>query len=128
MIPSDVIAQSTIPLTPHGKVDRAKLPAPNAAENAPSRSTSRNADEERVSAIWAELLKTSNAGIGLDDDFFDLGGHSLLVAALQQRIAAEFGQQIPIAELFQSPTVRRQAELIQNREQGKAVLPPGVLA
>jgi amino acid adenylation domain-containing protein len=128
MIPSDVIALSTIPLTPHGKVDRAKLPAPNAAENAPSRSSSRNAGEERVSAIWAELLKTSNAGIGLDDDFFDLGGHSLLVAALQQRIAAEFGQQIPIAELFQSPTVRKQAELIQNREQGKAVLPPGVLA
>ncbi|MGD0757384.1 MAG: amino acid adenylation domain-containing protein [Candidatus Sulfotelmatobacter sp.] len=63
----------------------------------------------RLSVIWADLLGRKN--VGLDDNFFHLGGNPELVALLQQRIFAEFGRDIPIAELVQSPTVRQQALL-----------------
>jgi aryl carrier-like protein len=83
-------------------------------------------NEERLAVIWADVLGRKH--VGVDNNFFDLGGDSLLYAVLQQRIATEFGQRIPFAELFQSPTVRQQAELIQRRVKEKPVLPPGVLA
>ena len=82
--------------------------------------------EQRLAVIWADLLERKH--VEIDDNFFDLGGHPVLVAALQQRIATEFGQHIPIADLFQSPTVRQQAELMQGLVRTKSVLPPGVLA
>jgi len=126
MIPSDVIPLAAIPLTPHGKVDRARLPAPSARETQSLRTTLSSAEEVRLAAIWANLLGCEH--VGLDDNFFDLGGHSLLVAVLQQRIATEFGQRIPVVELFHSPTVRQQAELTQRLAKGRPGLPPGVLA
>ncbi len=128
MIPSDVIPLPAIPLTPHGKVDRAGLPAPGARGTHPQRTTpcSRSAWESRLAAIWADLLAWEH--VGLDDNFFDLGGHSLLVAALQQRIASEFGPCIPMAELFHSPTVRQQVELTRRLVKGEPTLPPGVFA
>jgi thioesterase domain-containing protein/aryl carrier-like protein len=125
MIPSDIIVVEAIPLTAHGKVDRARLPAPTSIDNQPVRATLCSAEAVRLSAIWRELLGKKH--IGADDNFFDLGGHSLLIVALQQRIAAEFGQQIPVAELFHRPTVRQQAELAQRSAKDKANLPPGVM-
>jgi amino acid adenylation domain-containing protein len=127
MIPSDVIPLPAIPLTPHGKVDRASLPAP--ASRTPAQGTtprSRTPQDARLAAIWADLLGWDH--VELDDNFFDLGGHSLLVAALQQRIGTEFGQRIPMAELFHSPTIRQQVELIQRLVKGEPALPPGVFA
>jgi amino acid adenylation domain-containing protein len=126
MIPSDVISIPAIPLTPHAKVDRARLPAPTANETAPAETTPCSDQELRLSAIWANLLGRRH--VGLDDNFFDLGGHSLLVAVLQERIATEFGQRIPMVELFHSPTVRLQAELMHRLLQDEPGLPPGVLA
>jgi amino acid adenylation domain-containing protein len=82
--------------------------------------------EKRLAAIWADLLRLKQ--VGLDDNFFDLGGHLALVAALQKRIATEFGRHVPMAELFHTPTVRQQAELMQRHAKGKHVLPPGILA
>jgi amino acid adenylation domain-containing protein len=126
MIPSDVIPLPAIPLTTHGKADRARLPAPAIRETSPQNTTPCSPEEMRLAAIWADLLRRRH--IGPDDNFFDLGGHSLLVAVLQQRIATEFGQRIPIAELFHSPTVRLQAELTQRLVKDEPTLPPGVLA
>ncbi len=83
-------------------------------------------EEKRLALIWTELLARKD--VGPDDNFFELGGHPALLAVLQQRIATEFGQWLPIAELSQSPTVRRQAELTQRRAKANPVLPPGVLA
>jgi amino acid adenylation domain-containing protein len=126
MIPSDVIPLPAIPLTPHGKVDRARLPAPTGSETLPLQTTLCSSEESRLAAIWSDLLGWKE--VGLDDNFFDLGGHSLLVAALQQRIAKEFGQRVPVTELFHSPTVRQQAELTQRLVKGDTLMPPGVLA
>jgi amino acid adenylation domain-containing protein len=126
MIPSDVIPLPAIPLTPHAKVDRARLPAPTVNETLPLRTTPCSDQEVRLSAIWADLLGRSH--VELDDNFFDLGGHSLLVAVVQDRITREFGQRIPMVELFHSPTVRQQAELMQRLLKHDPGLPPGVLA
>jgi amino acid adenylation domain-containing protein len=82
--------------------------------------------EKHIAVIWSELLGRTD--ISLDDNFFDLGGHPVLVAALQQRIVAEHGQLIPLAELFHSPTIRQQAMLSKRIVKPKPVLPPGVLA
>jgi thioesterase domain-containing protein len=126
MIPSDVIPLQAIPLTLHGKVDRARLPVPPASETRPLPSTLCSSEQARLAAIWVDLLGAKH--IGLDDNFFELGGHSLLIAVLQQRIATEFGQRISISELFHCPTVRQQAELMQRLAKGDSGLPPGVLA
>src|ERR1700728_784909 len=126
MIPSDVIPLPAIPLTPHGKVDRARLPAPTAGETGPLQTAVHSREQARLAAIWADLLGSKH--VGLDDNFFDLGGHSLLVAMLQQRIAAELGLRIPMADLFHSPTIRQQAELARKLVKGESLLPAGVLA
>jgi amino acid adenylation domain-containing protein len=83
-------------------------------------------DEARLTEIWGALLGRNH--IGLDDNFFDVGGHPDLVVALQRRIATDFGSRISIAELFLSPTLREQAQLTQRGAKDEPVLPPGVLA
>jgi thioesterase domain-containing protein len=128
MIPSEVIPLAAIPLTPHGKIDRKCLPERAAGIlKAPSLLTAPSTSEEiRLAAIWTDLLGQKE--VGIDDSFFELGGHSILVATLQQRIVAEFGQRIPIVELFQRPTVRRQARLMSGIANGEPALPAGVAA
>jgi amino acid adenylation domain-containing protein len=126
MIPSDVIRLPSIPLTQNGKVDRARLPAPAVCETQAPHVSSMSSEEARLATIWSDLLGRKH--VGLDDNFFDLGGHSLLIAALQQRILKGIGQRIPVAELFHRPTVRQQAELVRRLVKGKPVLPPGVIA
>jgi amino acid adenylation domain-containing protein len=81
---------------------------------------------ERLAAIWKDLLGRKH--IGLDDNFFDLGGHPALVATLQERFVSEFGQSIPISQLFQNPTVRLQSELTPRIVRPDPALLPGVLA
>jgi len=100
MLPSDVVLLPTIPLTPHGEVDRGRLPAPTASEELPDQLAALSPTEAILTTFWADLLGRN--GVGAQDDFFNLGGHSLLLASLQQRIATEFGQTIPLAELIRT--------------------------
>jgi amino acid adenylation domain-containing protein len=86
----------------------------------------RTLEKTRPASIWEDLLGTKP--VGLDDNFFALGGSPPLVAALQQRIATEFGKCVPMDELYQSQTVRQQAELTQSRLKANPALPPGVFA
>jgi thioesterase domain-containing protein len=79
-----------------------------------------------LTSIWANVLGRNH--IGLDDNFFDLGGHSVLVAALQQRISTEFGPRLSIVELLQNPTVRLQTALMLKSLKETSVLPDGVVA
>jgi amino acid adenylation domain-containing protein len=81
---------------------------------------------KRLAVIWAELLGVRTIEFG--DSFFDLGGHPVLVSVLQQRIAKEFGTHIPIATLFENPTILKQAELTLRMVKAKPTTPPGVLA
>jgi amino acid adenylation domain-containing protein len=82
--------------------------------------------QEWLAGAWAELLGRNH--IQPDENFFDLGGNSELLASVQRRIAAEFGRQIPMDQLLANPTLRRQSELMKSLSKTHPVLPPGVLA
>ena len=104
MVPSAFVAVDALPLTPNGKVDRAALPAPQAADSGPARPLTPT--EEMIAGIWAELLGAQR--VGPDDGFFDLGGHSLPASQVVARIRGAFGVELPLRALFESP---RLAEL-----------------
>jgi amino acid adenylation domain-containing protein len=80
--------------------------------------------EHRLTLIWEDLLGRKH--LTLDDDLFEHGGNAKLLADLQQRIATEFGRNASVADLFDHPTIRRQAELIQRGAKNPPALPSGV--
>ncbi|MBB4635035.1 non-ribosomal peptide synthetase [Longimicrobium terrae] len=104
MVPAAIVALDALPMTPGGKLDRRALPAPAAAAPAEGAVVPAGGMEARMAAVWREVLGV--AAVGMEDNFFDLGGHSLLLVKLQARVAAEFGVQVPVVELFQFPTAR----------------------
>ncbi len=110
MIPSDVVALDAMPLTPNGKMDRKALLAPVVTEERVVAAVPASETERRLAGVWAELLRVHS--VGMEENFFDLGGHSLLVARLQQRIAEEFGRRLPMAALYHAPTLRRQVAML----------------
>jgi amino acid adenylation domain-containing protein len=116
MVPSDVLVLDHLPLTPSGKVDRRALPAPDlwARRSAGPVHAPRTDLELQLVGIWEELLEVSP--IGVTDDFLDLGGHSLLAVRLMARIEHVFGVKLPIAALFEAPTVEQLAGLLQRGE------------
>lgn len=104
MVPSAFMALEAFPLTPNKKVDRKALPVPEKTSSVSAVYTPpRTEYEGKVAAIWQDLLR--NPHIGVNDNFFDLGGHSLLVVQLQNRLRQNFNREISLVELFQRPTV-----------------------
>lgn len=82
--------------------------------------------EAGLTLIWEDLLGRKH--IGLDENFFDLGGHPAMISVLQDRIVQEFEHAIPIYQLFQNPTIRLQAELTLTKAKPERALPPGVFS
>jgi len=103
MVPSVVVTLDRLPSTPSGKLDRAALPVPGAPTSA--RTAPRTGQEERLRTIVADVLGLDPLRIGVDDSFFDLGGHSLLVPRLTAGIDAEFGVRLSVRDVFDGPTV-----------------------
>src|SRR5690606_15942943 len=101
MVPSAVVALPAVPLTANGKLDRPRLPRPEGSA-APYRAPE-GPREIALCALFAEILGV--ARVGVDDDFFALGGHSLLVTRLAARVRSDMGVEIPIRTLFAAPTV-----------------------
>jgi acyl-coenzyme A synthetase/AMP-(fatty) acid ligase/acyl carrier protein len=111
MVPSHFVFMDALPLTPNRKVDRKRLPAPDVRESTSAAyAPPRTETEIQVAEIWKELLK--NSRVGINDNFFDLGGHSLLVVQLQTRLRRNFKQELSLIELFQYPTVSSIAQLL----------------
>jgi amino acid adenylation domain-containing protein len=109
MVPAQFVYLDALPLTPNGKVDRRALPAP--ADTGNGRGGPPQTETERViAAIWSELLRKD--GIGIDDDFFDLGGQSMTAVGLIARLRDAFDVSIEIAMLFERPTIAGLAEAI----------------
>ena len=109
MVPSTVTILAEFPLTPNGKVDRRRLPAP-VAMVAEVVNEVFSPVEARLRTIWEDVLEVQP--VGRQASFFDLGGHSLLAARLFARIEKEFGQTLPLATLFQAPTIEAMAALL----------------
>ncbi|MCX7570500.1 amino acid adenylation domain-containing protein, partial [Tumebacillus sp. DT12] len=111
MIPSAFVALDVLPLTPNGKVDRRALPAPDLSrETAHEYIAPRTPEEGTIAAIWADVMRLEQ--VGVLDDFFDLGGHSLIATQIMTRIRAAFHADIPLRLLFEAPTVAALAERI----------------
>ena len=115
MLPSAYEFLEALPLTPSGKVDRRALPAVS-GESGQSEGYLGPRDEIEIAlvGIWEELLRTRP--VGVRDNFFELGGHSLLATRLIARIEKKLGAKIPLAKLFQSPTIESLAQGLQEEE------------
>ncbi|MFK0132134.1 amino acid adenylation domain-containing protein [Streptomyces rubiginosohelvolus] len=104
MVPTAFVALDRLPLTANGKLDRAALPLPDADAGEPAAGRApRTALEHLVARLYGEVL--GRAPVAADEDFFALGGHSLLVTRLAGRVRAELGLDIPVRTLFEAPTV-----------------------
>ncbi|WP_271621561.1 non-ribosomal peptide synthetase [Bradyrhizobium sp. CCBAU 51745] len=111
MIPAQFVFLDSLPLTPNGKVDRKALPVPSRESIAAGKGGApRSRSEETVAEIWSELLKVD--GIGIHDDFFDLGADSLTATALVAKIRGAFSVELSLASLFERPTIAGIAEMI----------------
>ncbi|WP_330252222.1 amino acid adenylation domain-containing protein [Nocardia sp. NBC_00565] len=110
MVPSAFSVIDEIPLTRHGKLDKKALPEPVPAAGRDHREP-RTANEMRVAELYAEIFGLSR--VGADDSFFELGGHSLLANRLVSQLRAEFGVEIDVRVLFDTPTVAGLAALIE---------------
>ncbi|RKH48164.1 non-ribosomal peptide synthetase [Corallococcus sicarius] len=111
MVPSAVVVLSALPLTTNGKVDRKALPAPDLAANGTQDYVApRTPTEERLAALWQELLGVTR--VGAHDSFFELGGHSLLATQALSRIRQAFAVELPLRRLFESPALDAVARLI----------------
>ncbi len=119
MVPAAFIALPALPLTANGKLDHAALPEPifDRADTRPGFLAPQTATERRLATIWQEVLALS--AIGVSDNFFDVGGSSLLLLRLHARVCTEFGSPIRIVTIFQHPTIRALA-----RDLDTAAAPP----
>ena len=111
MIPAVFMRLETVPLNANGKVDRKALPRPDRQPDSPCPYVPpRTPDEEQLADIWSEVLRVDR--VGIHDNFFALGGHSLRAAQVVSRIARRMDVDLPLRDMFQTPTVAELAERI----------------
>jgi amino acid adenylation domain-containing protein len=114
MVPQVFVRIDALPLTPNGKVDTEELPDPDPDPDASADRSivpPRTDVENRLLAIFRDVLPADH--VGVTDDFFDAGGHSLLAVHLLARIEEAFGQQVPMMALFSNGSVEQLARLLQ---------------
>jgi acyl-coenzyme A synthetase/AMP-(fatty) acid ligase/acyl carrier protein len=111
-VPSAFVVLQSLPLSPNGKVDRKALPTPTNERPAPDDSyvAPRDATEETVAKIWAEVLGIDR--VGVHDNFFEIGGHSLLATQVLSHVRQTFTVDVPLRRLFEEPTVATLARAI----------------
>ncbi|HLO68083.1 MAG TPA: non-ribosomal peptide synthetase [Holophaga sp.] len=118
MLPSHFVRLERLPLTTNGKLDRGALPAPDTERPEVSAAfvEQRSETEARIAAIWRDALKL--ASVGVDDDFFELGGKSLPAIRILMQINRLFGVEVPVASFFANPTVAELASLVEELRGG----------
>ena len=123
MVPAHFVALESLPLTQNGKVDRRALPAPSyeTASGAHEYTAPRTETEQRLAALWSELLKLER--VGVKDDVFDLGATSLMVVSAVTQMQAAFGVALSIQTVFANPTVAEMATALE-AARGKAPSAP----
>ena len=122
MVPSAFVTLEAFPLTAHAKLDRRALPAPQAEAGDGPRVFPRDALELRLARLWEEVLGTGP--VGVRDDFFEVGGHSLAALRLLASLERLTGRRVPLATLLAAPTVERLALFLRG---GEPLAAPGPL-
>jgi aryl carrier-like protein len=124
MVPQAFVLMERFPLMPNGKIDRQALPLPDAVQPPAGFVAPRTSTEKALAALWCELLERDE--IGVDEDFFDAGGKSLVAMRLVARIRAELGVDIQLRNLFERPTIGGLSEIVDALSwQGEAQAAPG---
>ncbi|MFB8047823.1 amino acid adenylation domain-containing protein [Streptomyces rubiginosohelvolus] len=128
MVPTAFVILADLPLTANGKLDRKALPAPRVDSYAQREYVAPGTDTERaLAAVWAELLSFDESQVGADDNFFQMGGHSLLITVLVARLK-EKGFDVPVRSVFSSPTLATLAAEIDGSTGSPAYeLPPNLI-
>lgn len=111
MVPAHLVCVSSLPLKPNGKVDRAALPVPEVHRDrgeAPA-----DGLETTIADLWRSVLERDQ--IGVTDNFFEVGGHSLLLLRLQKLVEAKLGREVPVVHFFRYPTIRAFSRALQPR-------------
>jgi natural product biosynthesis luciferase-like monooxygenase protein/amino acid adenylation domain-containing protein len=113
MVPSKLVMLDAMPLTPNGKVSRLALPPPDDSQPVPREIfIPPSTETEKVLAeIWTEVLRVDR--VGVNDNFFDLGGHSLNATQLISRVRSQFDVRLAVKDLFMSPTISGMSEIIE---------------
>jgi hypothetical protein len=119
LVPSAFVLLQRLPMTANGKLDRAALPVPEYTRTTTTR-TPRTPREESLCGLFEEVLGVPEAGI--DDSFFDLGGHSLLVVKLISRVRAKLQRELTIKAVFDNPTVAGLAGWLETAPQARPSL------
>jgi tyrocidine synthetase-3 len=118
MVPSYFMQVKEIPLTPTGKINRKALPEP-ALKTGKNYVPPGNAIETILVRLWSEILNLDRGAIGVHDNFFQLGGHSLKAAILISKLHKEFQVKVPLADVFQTPFIKGLAKRIQGMKPGE---------
>ena len=114
MLPSAIVTMDALPLTQNGKIDRKALPVPDLNSLAATIFVlPRSATEEKLAAVWCEVLKRTR--VGVQDHFFELGGHSLMAMRVVSRVQEAFGVRLPLNAVLEWPTVEELAAKIDER-------------
>lgn len=105
MVPAHILMLEAFPLTPNEKIDRKALPEPESISQLSSASTTpQRPSEKLIGDIWSQVLQRTT--INIDDNFFDLGGHSLLLSRVNEELQRQLEREIPLIHLFEYPTIR----------------------
>ena len=120
MVPSHLVELQSMPLTANGKIDRKALPDPEGTQQEGGYAAPRNETEAKLAEIWQDILELDQ--VGINDDFFGIGGHSLLAVRLVSQVRKSFGMELPISDVFDYPTVGQLATRLTGETPG-ALLP-----
>ncbi|MHC2831689.1 amino acid adenylation domain-containing protein [Bacillus sp. F9_6S_D1_P_5] len=126
MVPEHIIILKEMPLNRNGKIDRKALPDPDESERESTNYIApRNVWEIMLVKIWEEVLEISP--IGIDDNFFDLGGHSLKTIQIRSRIKQQFNVEIPLKNLFDYQTIRKLSPMLKEALDGEGNIVEGII-
>ena len=114
MIPAVFLVLPALPLLPNGKVDRHALPDLDQSEAAKPDTQARTSTESRIQQVWREALGIDH--VGVHENFFDVGGHSLLLAAVQTKLAGAFNREIASVDLYRYPTISALAKRFDDHD------------
>ena len=122
MIPSAFVLLKNLPLTSNGKVDRQSLPVQAQYEREETFVPPQNEIERAIANVWQELLRLEK--VGIHDNFFDLGGHSILMVQVHSKLRQVLNRELSMVEMFQYPTISALAKHLSHSSESQSDIVP----